>query len=67
MSEEDNMKKIKTSENQDAGQRQKLNLKKVTLRDLDEPVLEAIAGAATAATVCAPTCHTVCSTLCHTC
>jgi hypothetical protein len=40
----------------------KLPIRKVTLRDLDEPALLTVAGAA-------PTllCHTVASTNCHTC
>ncbi|MFZ0318364.1 MAG: hypothetical protein WAL56_04485 [Candidatus Sulfotelmatobacter sp.] len=40
----------------------KLPLKKVTLKDLDEPLLSTVAGAAPTVT-----CHTVASTNCHTC
>jgi len=64
---ETNVKKLK-----------KLAIKKVTLRNLDEPSLDAVAGGATGTCVvticpkscdgtCGATCHTICSTLCHTC
>lgn len=61
------MKKANKSESQQVLGRQKLSLKKVTLRDLDDFTLNAAVGGATAKTVCAATCQTVCSTLCHTC
>jgi natural product precursor len=40
----------------------KLQLKKVTLRDLDEPTLQGMAGGATAAHTCPGTCagHNTC-------
>jgi hypothetical protein len=62
---EEYMKKMKELETEQGQGRHKLGIKKVTLRDLDDHTLDAIAGGATNRTICA--CHTVLATNCHTC
>jgi natural product precursor len=45
----------------------KLHLKKVTLRDLDEPTMQGVAGGATSAHTCPHTCANTCSPTCGAC